>query len=117
MPTIFGREPAVIIGFLAALIEALGGTVLHLSGGIQGALIALVTAAFGVWTAAHVASDKLLPAVLGFAQAGFSLYIAFGQNVSAGDQAAVMTLITMTVALFVRTQVVVPVPPARPEGE
>lgn len=110
MPTVFGREPAVIIAVLASALQLLGAHVFHLSDGAQGALVAIVTAAFGVWTAFHLSADKILPALLGFAQAAFSLFLAFGVDISAVDQSHILGFVTVVVGLFVRTQVTAKVP-------
>jgi hypothetical protein len=112
---ILGREPAVLIAFLSALLSSVAAFGLNLSPGVQGGVTAVVAAAFGVWTAFHVSQDKILPALLGFAQAGFSLLLAFGLNVPTATQAAVTSLVAVSVAMFVRTQVVAPVG-AAPEG-
>lgn len=116
---IFGREPALIIAVLVALIQALGAFAFKLTPGTEGGLIALVTAAGGVWTAFHLPDwqDKALPALLGFAQAGFALYLAFGHDLPATQQATIMNLITVVFALVVRRNVNAPVPPAPPVAE
>jgi hypothetical protein len=111
---ILGREPAVLIAFLSALLSAVAAFGLNLSPDVQGGVTAVVAASFGVWTAFHV-QDKILPALLGFAQAGFSLLLAFGLNVPTSSQVAVTSLVSVTVAMFVRTQVVASVA-AAPEG-
>lgn len=108
---IFGREPAVVLALFSAVLQVLATFGLNLSPELQGAATALIAAVIGVWTAFSVAQDKILPALLGFAQAGFSLLMALGLDYSSETQLAVSTLITAAVAAFVRTQVVAPVPP------
>jgi hypothetical protein len=107
---ILGREPAVVLAFISALLQAVAAFGLDLSPQLQGAATAVIAAVFGVWTAFNVAQDKILPALLGFAQAGFSLLIALGHDVPTSTQVAISTLLTGAVALFVRTQVTAPVP-------
>jgi len=116
---IFGREPALIIAVLVALVQALGAFAFNLTPGVEGGLIAVVTAAGGVWTALHLPDwqDKALPTILGFAQAGFSLYLAFGHDLPATQQATIMNLLTVVFALVVRRNVNAPVPPAAPVVE
>ncbi len=106
----FNREPAVVIGFIATLLQVVASLGLPLSPELQGAVTAVLTAGAGVWTAYKVASDKALPALLGFAQAGFALLLALHFHVSADVQTAVAAAITAAVALFVRTQVTAAVP-------
>lgn len=107
---IFGREPAVVLALFSAVLQVLAVFGLDLSPELQGAVTAVIAAVMGVWTAFQVAQDKILPALLGFAQAGFSLLMAFGLDVSTSTQLAASTLITAAVAAFVRTQVTAPVP-------
>lgn len=111
MPKVFGREPAVVIAFLATLLQVAGSLGLSLSVPLQAALIAVLTAGAGVWTAFKVQADKALPALLGFAQAGFALLLALNFDVTTAVQSAVAAAITAAVALFVRTQVTAPVGP------
>lgn len=113
---IFGREPALWIAFLGGLLQLLSVLFLHWSGDTQGAVTAVITALFGLWTAFHVSTDKVLPAILGLAQAGFSLFLAFGGHVPADTQGVVMSFITVAVGMFVRTQVVAPIPQAQALG-
>jgi len=108
---VFGREPAVVLALISAVLQVLATFGLHLSPELQGAVVAVIAAVFGVWTAVQVAQDKILPALLGLAQAGFSLLMAFGFDVGTNAQLAASTLITAAVAAFVRNQVVAPVPP------
>jgi hypothetical protein len=108
---VFGREPATWIALFASLLELLSGYFIHWSAGTQGIVIAVITAAFGLWTAFHLPDwrDKVLPAILGFAQAIFALFLAFGADVPASVQGQWMAVITVVVGLFVRTQVTAPV--------
>lgn len=99
------REPAVLIALFASLLQLLGAHLFHFSADTQGVIVAVVTAGFGVWTAFHLTQDKILPAILGFAQAAFSLFLAFGADVPAVDQANILGFVTVVVGLFVRTQV------------
>jgi len=118
---IFGREPAAWIALFAVLLQLLSSYLIHWSDGTQGVVNAVIVALFGLWTAAHLPAwrDKILPALLGVAQAVFSLLFAFGNDVPAKTQSEWMAFITVVVGLFVRTQVTAPVqspqPSPRPE--
>lgn len=107
---IFGREPAIVIAFLATLLQVAASLGFGPNPDVQGAIIAVLTAAAGVFTAFKVQADKALPALLGFAQAGFALLLALNFHISADVQSAVAAAIAAAFALFVRTQVVAPVP-------
>lgn len=108
---VFGREPAVVIAFIATLLQILASLGFGPNAVVQGAVIAVLTAAAGVVTAFKVATDKALPAALGFAQAGFALLLALNFHVSADVQSAVAAGVAAAFALFVRTQVTAPVGP------
>jgi hypothetical protein len=109
---IFGREPALIIGFVGAVVAVLvGANVPGLSAGAGVALTALVTAAITAWTTRPVApglyvgvvvavaallaeynlavSDTLLSAIGGLIIAGFALFGVRAQVTPAADRAPI----------------------------
>lgn len=112
MPTIFGREPALLLGLFAALIQFLAAQLLPLTDGQQGALNAVAVAVVGIIVAWKVAAEKAVPLIAGGVQAVLALALAFNWNLSADLQTGVMAIVTAAVAFFVRTQVVAPVDPA-----
>lgn len=107
---IFGREPSMILGAIAAAIQLLSATLLPLDTVQQGVLNAVAVAVIGLVTAAAVSSEKAAPAVLGLVQAVLACALAFGLAMSPETQGAVMAFVTAAVSIFVRTQVVAPVP-------
>lgn len=106
---IFGREPAVILATVSALIQFLSLFVVELTTDQQAVLNAVVAALIGVITAAAVARDKLLPAVVGLGQAILALAVGFGTDWSAEQQTSLMALIATVAGMFIRTQVAAPV--------
>jgi len=113
---IFGREPAAWIALFAVVLQLLSSYLIHWSADTQGVVNAVIVALFGLWTAAHLPDwrDKILPAILGVAQAVFALMLAFGADLSSEAQSQWMALITIVVGLFVRTQVTAPVQSPQP---
>jgi len=110
---LFGREPAVWLALVAALVMA-GSTFLwHLSADRQGVINAVAVAVFGIITAASVHQGVLAAVVAGF-KSVFALAIAFGLHLSGEQQLVLMTLVTAAGSWWVRTQVVPKVSPARP---
>jgi hypothetical protein len=109
---IFGREPALILGLLAAAVQLFSATVLPLTVDQQGVLNAVAVAVLGFATAAAVSAEKAAPAVLGVVQAVLACALAFGLALDPAVQGAVMAFTTALVSAFVRTQVVAPVPAA-----
>jgi hypothetical protein len=106
---IWGREPAVILAFVAALIQGVSGFFFHLTADQQGVLNAVAVAVLGFVTAAAVKGDAWLPAISGLIKAVGALGLAFGAHWSADKQSLVMVLVTAAFAAFVRTQVTAPV--------
>lgn len=108
---IWGREPAVWLALIAALIQGVSGFFYNLTDEQQGVLNAVAVAVLGLVTAFAVKGDYVLPAILGFVKAVFALGLAFGAHWSADKQSLVMVLITAAFAAFVRQSVVAPVDP------
>jgi hypothetical protein len=107
---LFGREPALILAGIAGVIQFLSAVALPLTTGQQGALNAVAVAVIGVVTAYKVAAERALPLVAGGVQALLALGLAFNLHLTADAQAGVMALVTAAVAMFVRQNVVAPVP-------
>lgn len=106
MPTIFGREPAVILWFVSAGLQMLTAFVLPLTSDQVGAINAIAAAAIGVWTAfvtrAADGGSSIQSAVLGFAQAAITLALVFGLALSEEQTASIMAFVAMAVSMFVR---------------
>jgi len=108
---IFGREPAqwihLISGTLIFFVPFL-----HLDPVINGAVLAVITAASGFATAATVSGEQAAPLVAGLIKAVFALALALHVALPDQLQAGVMILVEAGVAWYLRTQVIAPVPPA-----
>lgn len=113
MTKIFGREPAVWLALVGALISAAGAFVVDLSPDAQGALNAVAALAVGLITAVAT-RDGISAAVLGLLKGLFMLLVAFGLNLTAENQAVLYALAAATLAAFVRTQVAAPAGPPAP---
>lgn len=104
----FGREPAQWIGLVSGLLIFLT-PLLHLSIDLNGAIMAVVTAAFGFLTALSVSREKAAPLVAGVIKALLALVLALHFQLSVEVQSGVMVLVEAAVAFFLRTQVTAPV--------
>lgn len=101
---IFGREPAVIVGTIeAALVLLLSFGLFDLSQETVGLIMAVVIAAFGVYTA-YVTSETLLAAVLAFIKAAVALATVYGFTLTDAQMGAVLAFVSVVFALFQRTQ-------------
>jgi hypothetical protein len=112
---IFGREPVYILGFIAALLQALSAFGVDISDGTQTAINAISAAAVGVITAIVLKNGALAAMLLQLAQAVMSLCVGLGLDWSADHQSKVMAAIAALVTLWLREKVTAPVPALRLE--
>lgn len=113
---IFGREPALVLGLIAAAVQLFSAVVLPLTVEQQGVLNAVAVAVIGFATAAAVSVEKAAPAVLGVVQAVLACALAFGLALAPETQGAIMAFVTALVSAFARTQVVAPTPAVEVDG-
>ena len=107
--TIFGREPALWLGLLAAALKLGTAFGLDLTGDQQSVINAAAAAMIGV-AVAVLTHDGISAAILGGAQALLALGLGFGLHVSGDQQAVIMAFVAVAISMFVRTQVTAPVP-------
>ncbi|MET9909667.1 hypothetical protein ABZZ74_23180 [Streptomyces sp. NPDC006476] len=107
---IFGREPVYILGFIAALLQALSAFGVDISAGTQTAINAVSAAAVGVITAIVLKNGALAAMLVQFAQAVMSLCVGLGLDWSADHQSKVMAAIAALITLWLREKVTAPVP-------
>jgi hypothetical protein len=112
---IFGREPALLLGFAAAALKLLAAFGLDVSAAQQTLINAVLAAAVGVWIAIVARDGALGAAIMQLAQAGTALFVGFGLDWSAEKQGMVMAAIAAFLALWERTQVTPPVAVTRLE--
>lgn len=105
------REPAVIVAVIAGVIQVLSAYLTGWTDEQQGALNAAVVLVAGLITAGMVSIERALPLTTGCVQALFAVALAFGWELTAAQQSAVLALVGAIGAAFVRTQVTVPVRP------
>jgi hypothetical protein len=102
---IFGREPALVLGLVSALVQMLVAFGLDWSDTQTAAVNAAAAAVLGVVTAFLTARDQLVPAILGLTQAAITLGLAFGLDLTQEQASMVMATVAALAALVVRTQV------------
>ncbi|TAK82632.1 MAG: hypothetical protein EPO09_21555 [Aquabacterium sp.] len=111
--TIFRREPAAWLAFVAVVVKLISAFWLNVSDDQQAMINAVAAALVGV-IVAFMTHDGVAAAVYGFAQAALALAVGFGLSWSADQQAVALSAVSVILALFVRTQVTAKVPPAIP---
>src|SRR3982751_2466772 len=89
------RDPALWLTLVATAVRLASAFVFHLTGEQQAVLNAAATA--------------LAALIVAVGQALLALAIGFGLNVSAENQAVIMSFVGAIAAAFIRTQVVAPV--------
>jgi hypothetical protein len=100
------------MAFLTSAIAVLSAFIFPLSDVQQGVLNAAVAAIFGFITAALVAREKFVPAIVGLAKALIAVAVSFGLHWTPEQQGLFLTLVATAAALLgVRPQVVASVPP------
>lgn len=104
----FGRDPALYLTVFATAVRLGAAFLFHISDEQQAVLNAVATAVAGLIVAVMVRHDGQVAAILGLAQALLALAVGFGLNISAENQAVIMSFIGAVTAAFVRTQVVAP---------
>ncbi len=107
---IFGREPAVILAFFAAMLKLLAAFGVDVTADQQAVINAVLSALVALVLAVVLRSGALYASILNFAQAGMALFVGFGLDWSADKQALVMASVAAALAVFgVRPQVQAPV--------
>jgi hypothetical protein len=106
---IFGREPALWLTLVAVIVKVVSAFVVEVSPEAQTWINTATAAAMGVIIAV-AARDSVGAALLSFAQAVLALAVGFGLDWSTAQQAVVLSLVTVVVGMFDRTQVVAPAP-------
>jgi hypothetical protein len=103
------RDPALYLALVAMAVKLLSAFIIHVSDDTQTAVNAVAAAVAAAIVATVVRHDGQVAAILGVAQALIALAVGFGLNVSAGDQALVMSFLGLLAAAFIRTQATAPV--------
>lgn len=107
---IFGREPAVLLAFVAAFLKLLAGFGLDVSDTQQTLINTVLSCLVAVAAAVVLRNGALYAALVNVAQAGMALFVGFGLDWSADRQALVMASVAALLAVFgVRPQVEAPV--------
>lgn len=107
---IFGREPAVILAFIAAALKLAAAFGLKVSDDQQGVINTVLSCLVAVALVVVLHQGSLYAALVNLAQAGMALFLAFGLDLSGERQALIMASLAALLAVFgVRPQVQAPV--------
>ena len=101
--TIFGREPAAWVGLIEAMLVILLAFGAGVTQDTFGPILAVVVAAFGLYTA-WATKDTALGAIVGLVKSSLVLATVYGLTLTDGQTAALITATTVAVSFFQRTQ-------------
>lgn len=113
MPTyrIFGREPAAVLAFVSVVVKLASAYLFHATAEQQATVNTVAACAVALFIAIS-AHDSIGAAVFNLAQAALAAAVGFGLKLDADHQAMWLSLVTVAIGLWSRTQVTAPVPAA-----
>jgi hypothetical protein len=107
---VFGREPALLLGFIAAALKLGTAFGLDVSDTQQTLVNTFLACIVAVISAIVLKNGAVAATIMQLAQAGMSLFLGFGLHLTADQQGGWMALVAAALAVFTRTQVEAPVP-------
>ncbi|MFJ4863389.1 hypothetical protein [Streptomyces sp. NPDC088748] len=114
---IFGREPVYILAVVAIALKLGAAYGLDVSETQQTLINTVLACAVAVASAFILKTGAAGAAVLQLAQAGLALFVGFGLDLSATEQAGWMSLVATALAFVEHGQVTAPVPALALEGK
>lgn len=110
MPSVklFGREPAAVLAFISILVKLGSAYVFHATVNQQATVNTVAACGVALFIAV-VAHDSIGAAVFNLAQALVAAAVGFGLKLDADHQALWLSLVTVVIGLWSRTQVTAPV--------
>ena len=112
---VFGREPVAILAFIAVALKLSSAYGWDVSAEEQAAIMAILSCMTAVAEAFVLKTGAAFAAIVNLGHAGIALFLAFGLNMSAEQQALWMLAIEGGVAFFVRREVTAPITQLRIE--
>lgn len=107
---IFGREPVYLLAAAAIALKLAAAYGLDVSSDQQTLVNTVLSCLVAVASAIVLRSGALGAAILQLASAGLALFVGFGLDLSAEQQAGWMSLVAAVLALFEHREVTAPVP-------
>ncbi|MGA6223456.1 hypothetical protein ACPESV_24360 [Streptomyces umbrinus] len=105
---IFGREPVYVLGAIAIALKLASAYGLDVSADQQTLINTFLSCIVAVVSAVVLRSGAVGAAVLQLSSAGLALFIGFGLELSAEQQAGWMSLVAAVLALFEHREVTAP---------
>ncbi|MFF9910610.1 hypothetical protein [Streptomyces sp. NPDC013457] len=106
---VLGREPVYILAFVAIALKLGSAYGLDVSAEQQGYIMAVLSLIVAAVNAIVLRTGAAAAAIVNLAQGLLALFLAFGLNMSAEQQALWMLIVEAAVALAIRREVTAPV--------
>ncbi|TXS44926.1 hypothetical protein [Streptomyces sp. OR43] len=107
---IFGREPVYILAFVAIVLKLGAGYGLNVSDEQQTLINTALACAVAIISAIVLHDGAVGAAIVNFAQAALALFLGYGLDMTAQEQAGWMAAVAGAVALWEHREVTAPVP-------
>ncbi|MCX4571534.1 hypothetical protein OOK48_35020 [Streptomyces viridodiastaticus] len=107
---IFGREPVLLLGFVAVTLKLASAYGWDVSAEQQAVIMAVLSGVVALVEAVVLRTGAAAAAIVNLAQGVLALFLGFGLEMSAEQQALWMLVVEGAVALMLRREVTAPVP-------
>ncbi|MET9189573.1 hypothetical protein ABZX63_30565 [Streptomyces tendae] len=107
---IFGREPVYLLAAIAIALKLASAYGLNVTADQQALINTALSCIVAVASAILLRNGALGAAILQLASAGLALFVGFGLDLGAEQQAGWMSLVAAVLALFEHREVEAPVP-------
>lgn len=106
---ILGREPVAILAFIAVALKLSSAYGLNVTAEQQAIIMTVLSCVVALAEAVVLRTGAAFAAIVNLAQAGLALFLGFGLEMTAEQQALWMFAVEGLVALFLRREVEAPV--------
>ncbi|MDX3175186.1 hypothetical protein PV382_23335 [Streptomyces scabiei] len=106
---ILGREPVYLLAFLAVALKLASAYGLDVTAEQQAVIMAVLSGAVALAEAIVLRTGAAAAAIVNLAQACLALFLGFGLDMSAEQQALWMLAVESAIAIFLRREVTAPV--------
>lgn len=112
---ILGREPVYLLAFIAVTLKLSAAYGLDVTAEQQAVIMAVLSGVVALAEAIVLRTGAAAAAIVNLAQGVLALFLGFGLDLSAEQQALWMLLVEGAVALMLRREVTAPIPALRIE--
>ncbi|MFJ7297554.1 hypothetical protein [Streptomyces collinus] len=106
---ILGREPVYLLAFVAVALKLASAYGLDVTAEQQAVIMAVLSGAVALVEAIVLRTGAAAAAIINLAQSGLALFLGFGLEMTAEQQALWMLVVEGAVAIFLRREVTAPV--------